>query len=250
MHKVNALVIVCAGLLILALSAPFAAAAGVSISWKNACWGEDAAAPNLTWACNSNTNDDIRMTCSFKVDAAMPDFVGVGVYLDGMTEAAAVPDWWKLGGVSSGDCRAGLISLSADGSVLQYGGTDICFDPWQGLGGGGIGLYSWDDNRMHVNAVWALPEPIPLEAEGEYFAVQFRVSAARTVSDCAGCLIPMLWTLTRLDVCTATTVLPLEQTYRGGNGCLTWQSSTLPCRLIIPDPARNATWGQIKGLYR
>jgi hypothetical protein len=177
----------------------------------------------------------------------VPDFNGVGVFMEGMTEDAVVPDWWKLGEAESGDCRANLITLSADGTVLANGGADVCFDPWQGLGAGGIGLYSWDGNLMHVNAAYAVADGVPLEAETEYFAVQFRVSGTKTVNSCAGCLSPAIWGLKYIDWTTPASVNRLSDMYAGGNQCLTWQSSTLACGLV---PTRNTTWGQIKSLYR
>jgi hypothetical protein len=241
---------VCAGILLLTLTASVAVAGGVGVSWGNYCWGEDGSRTNLTWACDSNTNDAIRMTCSFRLDADLPDFVGVGIYLEGMTEAAAVPDWWRLSNEVATDCRYGLGTVSADGTVLANGGTDGCVDPWQGRGSGGIGLYSSDGNRMSVQAAWTSPEAIPLEGGTEYFAAQFRVSAQRTVGSCTGCSIPAVWMLSRIDVCTPTTTLPLDHVFPGGNRCLTWQSSVLPCLNDVPDPARNSTWGLIKSLYR
>jgi hypothetical protein len=234
--------------LLLALTASVAMAAGVSVSWKNFCWGEDGSSSNLTWLCNTNSNVNIRMTCSYKVDTAIPDFAAVGVYMEGMTEAAAVPDWWKLGAAETGDCRANLITLSADGTVLANAGADICFDPWQGLGGGGIGLYSWDGNRMHVNAAYAVPDAVALEPGLEYFAVQFRVAATKTVNSCTGCLVPAIWGLTKISVEAFSGMYPQDVAYEGGNQCLTWQSSVLPCG--APVPARNTTWGQVKSLYR
>jgi hypothetical protein len=234
--------------LLLALTASVAMAAGVSVSWKNFCWGEDGSSNLLTWACNTNSNVNIRMTCSFKTPAGAPDFNGVGVFMEGMTAAAVVPDWWKLGAVETGDCRANLITLSADGSVLANAGADICFDPWQGLGAGGIGLYSWDGNQMHVNAAYAVADGVELLPEVEYFAVQFRVAATKTVNACTGCLIPAIWGLKKIDWTTPASVNTLDEAYAGGNQCLWWQDLSLACQK--PVPARNTTWGQVKSLYR
>jgi len=232
--------------LFLALTASVAMAAGVSVSWKNFCWGETGSASNLTWTCATNTNVNIRMTTSFKLDTPMAEFVGVGVYMEGMTEAAAVPDWWKM---SDGDCRSNLVTLSADGSVLGNAGADVCFDPWLGLGGGGIGLYSWENNRMHVNAAYAVPVSVPLAAATEYFAVQFRIAAGKTTGtgSCAGCSIPAIWAFNLLEVAEPLVSTWLDTPYAGGNQCITWQTSTLGCGLV---PSRNTTWGQIKSLYR
>jgi hypothetical protein len=237
--------------LLLALTASVAMAAGVGVSWKNFCWGEEGSSTNLTWGCTTNSNVNIRMTCSFKIDADAPMFNGVGVFMEGMVEAPAVPDWWELSNDLASDCRYNLCTVSSDGSVLANAGADVCFDPWQGTGGGGLGLYSSDGNQMHVNAAWASAVEIPLLANTEYFAVQFRISGSKTVNSCTGCLIPAIWGLTKIDWTTPTTVNTLDVPYAPypeGNQCLTWQSSTLPCGR--PVPARNTTWGQVKSLYR
>jgi hypothetical protein len=236
--------------LLLALTASVAMAAGVGVSWKNFCWGETGSSSNLTWACNTNSNVNIRMTTSFKLDTPMPTFGAVGVYMEGMTEAAAVPDWWKLGDATTSDCRNGtILSMSTDGTVLANGGGDVCLDVWGGIGYGGVGLYSWDGNRMHMNGVWAVGAGIPIAANTEYFAVQFRVTGARTVGTCTGCLTPAIWGLQKISVeGFGGDIRPLDMPYAGGNACLTWQSSTLPC--AAPVPARNTTWGQVKSLYR
>jgi len=235
--------------IILTLTASVAMAAGVSVNWKNACWGEEPLS-NLTWACTTNSNNNIRMTCSFKLDTAMPTFAAVGIYMEGKTEAAAVPDWWKLGKeVETGDCRSTLATLSTDGSVLANGGDDVCFDVWKGQGAGALGLYSWDGNQMHMNGVWAVGSAIPLAANTEYFAVQFRVAGGRTVNSCTGCLTPAIWGLKGISVeGFGGDIRWLDMPYTGGNQCLTWQTSTLEC--ARPVPARNTTWGQVKSLYR
>jgi hypothetical protein len=242
--------LVVAGLLTLALSASVAIAAGIAANWKDACWGENPH-PNLSWTCNTNATDDIRITCSFVLDENLPDFVGVHAYLVGMTEAAVVPDWWRLGADPATNCRADLCTVAADGTVLEFGGTDICLDPWHRAGAGGIGAYTWEDNRMSVDAWWTLAETVPLEASQEYFALQFRISAEKTVGECPGCLVPAIWALDRIDVQTSTATLTLDRPYMGGWRCLTWQASTLPCQVIdFPDPVRCRSWGLIKSLYR
>jgi hypothetical protein len=230
---------------LLALTASTAMAAGVSVSWGNYCWGDAGSSSNMTWACNSNTNNNIRMTVSFKLDAAMPNFVGAGVYMEGMTESVEVPDWWKMGEVSTGDCRAGLISTASDYSVLA---APNCLNSFgDNTPSGGVGLYSWNGNLTHVNAAWATAAENSLDADVEYFVVQFRISASKTVGTCTGCLIPAIWGLYEVDVATPTTEVHLKDAFTGGNQCLTWQSSTLGCGLV---PSRNTTWGQIKSLYR
>ena len=249
MRKPLASTVLVAGILLPALSASLASAAGIAASWKDACWGENPR-QNLTWACDTNANDDIRITCSFMLGEDLPDFVGVHACLVGMTEAAVVPDWWRLGADPATNCRAGLCTVAADGTVLEFGGQDICLDPWHGAGAGGIGAYACEDNRMSVDAWWTLTEAVPLEAGLEYFALQVRISAERTVGECGGCLVPAIWALSRMDVRTPTATLTLDRPYMGGYRCLSWQSSMLPCPNDYPDPARCSSWGLIKSLYR
>jgi hypothetical protein len=244
MNRSTSFFLVCSVILLSALTATVASAAGLSVNWGNACWG-DAPRTNLDWACDSDHYTGVRMTCSFKAPTTKSTLVAVDLYMEGMTETATVPDWWKLG---SGDCRSGLVSLSADASVLS--GPD-CRSVWQGLSGGGIGLYSWDTNRMHINAVWALADPVEAPAETEVFAAQFVIATGKTVgTGCPGCEIPAVWVLDHILVGYLDDALStvLDSPYDGGNQCLSWQSSSLPRGKLAP--TRNTTWGQIKSLYR
>jgi len=233
--------------LLVALSATAAMAAGVSVSWGNKCWA-DGGVSSLTWACNSNTNTGIRMTCSFQPAEDKTNFVGVGIYMEGATNdpGTLCPDWWKLG---TGECRAAAVSVSADASVLP----GACMDPWTsaGGGGGGFGLYTDDTYRAHMNAFWAIADITPVLAADETFAIQFRVTAAKTVGTglCAGCTTPFTWALNYIQVSYSDgpeeflgTPIP------GGNQCLRWQNGTALCDR--PIPVRNSTWGQVKSLYR
>ena len=133
-------------------------------------------------------------------------------------------------------------------------GRGVCIDLWQGLGGGGIGLYSWDDNRMHINAVWAVADPVAARGRDRDTSRPSSASrAAKTVGTtaCAGCSDPGdLGAELRSSVgyLGDTSATILDYPYAGGNQCLTWQNSTLPC--AKPVPARNTTWGQVKSLYR
>ncbi len=231
--------------LLLALTASVASAAGISVAWGNDCWGLNPVS-NYTWACNLNTNVNIRMMCTFKPVMTKATLVAADLYMEGMTEAAVVPEWWKLG---AGECRGTALSLSVDGANISD--PAACLDLWQSQGGGGIGLYSSEDNRMHINAVWAVADPVLAPAETEIMAAQFRVSAVKTLGTtaCAGCLVPACWALNWINVGYLGDATPtiLDSPYAGGNQILTYQYSELPCRAV---PARNTTWGQVKSLYR
>jgi type 1 fimbria pilin len=235
--------------LLIALSASAAMAAGVNVSWGNACWADAGHASSLTWACNSNTFSGPvlpRMTCSFQVAQDKTNFVATDIYMEGITDDVGTlcPDWWKLG---AGECRANAVTMSADASVQG------CLDLWTaaGGGGGGIGLYSDDTNRTHLNASWAVADPLAIFAGDENFAVQFRIATTKTVGTgaCAGCLTPMTWALNRIQVAYQLEESEvLDFVIPGGNQCLSWNGGAAPC--APPIPARNTTWGQVKSLYR
>ena len=232
--------------LLIALSASVASAAGVNVSWGNVCW-KDGGVSSLTWACNNNSFTGVRMTCSFQVPQDKTNFVGIGIYMEAITNAPStlVPDWWKLG---AGECRPASLTMSMDASVL--GGA--CADPVASLGGGGVGSYSEAADRASLNAAWAVADMVPLLAADENFACQFRINAAKTVGTglCAGCATPLTWALNRIEVGYQGEAAQdvLDFVIPGGNQCLRWQNGAAPCS--APIPARNTTWGQVKSLYR
>jgi hypothetical protein len=235
--------------LLLALTATVAMAGGVNVSWMNFCWGDEGSTNNLTWACSSNSNANIRMTCSFIVDETRTDFGGAGIYMEGMSEAVSVPDWWKTG---DGDCRNNAISSYSDYSVLpaDIDGGVCSFAFGENTPSGGLGAMLWSGNRMQANAAWATAVDNTLNAATQYFICQFRVSATGTFNGvCTGCTSPVVWALNKVNVGYFGLLDPvtLDMVIPGGNQCLAWQSSTLSCGLV---PARNTTWGQVKNLYR
>jgi hypothetical protein len=232
--------------LLLVVAASVASAAGLSINWGTVCWGDNPKA-NLTWSCSSNTFTGVKMTASFMVDETKSTFVSTDLYMEGMTEAATVPDWWQLG---TGGCRAGQAGL------LNAPQGATCPELWSGSesgsGFGGIGLYYTDTNRMHINAVWAIGEPVEAPAQTEIFAAMFTIGASKSVgaTKCLGCAVPAIWALNYIQVgyFGETQATVLDRPFPDGNQCLTYFGSTLPC--AKPVPARNTTWGQVKSLYR
>jgi len=234
---------------LLALMAPMALAGGVNINWGAGCWSDGTPLNDLAFACNQNTGS-ATMTCSFAVWNDQPQFVGIELDLEGLTEASAVPAWWQMG---QGDCRYGAVSTSANFlSAPQVG----CVDMWQNLASGGLAIYGWGpqwggDRRTHMLVVYAVPAdaPIPLTAGVEYYAAQVYVSHQKTLGSgaCGGCLTPHLWAFYSLKSAELTQYEMLLEPLPDGNLCLYWQPSQF---LFCGVPTRNTTWGQVKSLYR
>jgi hypothetical protein len=229
----------------LVLVAPAAGAAGANLSWENACWGDVGSANLLQWACNSNTYAGIRMTCSFRVEEARGNLYSAAVFLSGWTEGTSIPDWWRMNNLNPTDCRHNAITTLADQTVLsQPEDGGVCRSPFGGdVPAGGIGLYSWDGNRMSVNAAWGGPGPYELEADVEYFLCQFRISAMKTVNGCAGCQVAALWGLDHVELAVGAGSEYVYANPFEDNPYLFWQAE-------LPTVARYITWGRIKGLYR
>ena len=87
--------------ILLALWAPMALAAGICINWGTGCWWDGTPLNDLAFLCNTNVGT-ARMTCSFAVSQYQPEFVGIELDLEGLTEAAIMPLWWQLG---ASQCR-------------------------------------------------------------------------------------------------------------------------------------------------
>ena len=229
---------------LLVLATP-AMAGGVNIAWGLMCWSDMAVQTNLTtFACNSNVGNRSAVI-SFVPSYAMPEFVGIEVYLIGQTDdPVAVPLWWSLS--STDGCRKTSLSASAD--FTTYAGAN-CFDPWYGAALGGIGAYTIDGRVASCIGAWALAAPSPLEANVEYTGARLTINNLATLGTaCPGCSIGFLWGIHHFKAAEYTQYEMYYDAPPGGNQCLNWNNSIQPC--AAPVPARNTTWGQVKSLYR
>ena len=243
--------------LLVLLASNALAVGGVDINWGPGCWSDGTPINDLAFACNTNIGT-ATMTCSFATGGDRPLFVGIEADLEGRTESATVPDWWQLG---VGQCRATAISTSENFlSAPQIG----CVDVWADQAQGGLVSYDWGplwggNDRVHVQVAYAVPanKPIPLTADLEYYACQVQISYAMTVGagSCTGCATPMNWKLCPVRVKQSDgSYEDLTEVLPGGNQCLRWQHSVLPCSAalcpLVDLPVRNSTWGQLKSFYR
>jgi hypothetical protein len=238
--------------LLLATMVSVALAGGVNFNWGTVCYTDNPVSAKV-FACNTNGSaGNAFLTASFKVDHEIPDFVGVEISMEGQSDAAALPDYWKVG--VAPDCRAGkALFIAGFGTVA----SDACLD-WFGASTLLVYAYTWDGNRAHVDAAAAIPADVPivLPIDTEYYAGQLQVLNSKAVGTgaCTGCSIGMIWGLKQV-VAAGLGVEPnpgmrevLTEPMPGGNHCLIWNNSALPC--AAPVPARNTTWGQVKSLYR
>ena len=222
------------------LAAPLDAA-GINLHWDDCT---PAGAMHRTFACDTDAGQHVQVA-SFVPPAELQSILAIEATWDACSMGVMWPSWWQFH--NPGSCRQSALSVSAD-----FSGWETCADPWQGVPLGGIARYvldsgSWDAARLQV--AYAVPEPVAIEPGTEYYAFRIRIDNEHTVGAgaCAGCTVPVCIVLNQI------TVFESEQTSHhlfnpAMNYSVTWQAMSPVCPFVVP--ARHATWGQIKSLYR
>jgi hypothetical protein len=235
------------------------AAPGLSLSWQS-CRGEGTGSSNRAFACDVNTGASEVLVVSFELPADLAQVSGNEVVLDLLSQSDPMPAWWDF--KNAGACR--LTSLVFN--QVADPNNVVCVDWAQGGSTGGIGAYSTGTPASmgnidpalaprHRRCVIALAVPPnalqDLVAGTEYFACNLTIDHAKTVGtgSCAGCSQPMCIVLQALNV---TTPVLANNIYIGNpstpaSNIVTWQGVGPNCLAV---PTRNATWGQVKALYR
>ncbi len=234
---------------ILLLTAPKPAIGwGYDITYGVGCWSETPASA-WTFACDTNTGS-VPITISTSVPVAIPDFVGFQFRIDGEA-LTTLPDWWQLAGATA--CHSGALQLSADFSAAPQ---TACADPYGGQATANV-THFWtalnnpvygSQSRFELIASTNLSNPVAVEAEVPYYVCRLRVAYTKTVGldACAGCGRRLTMAIMRVTAMGATSgYYDVGRPHE--NWCLTWQNADVPCEAV---PARNATWGQVKSLYR
>jgi len=233
--------------LLLALTVSVALAGGLNVAWGSLCCTESHVAATV-FACNTNGAAGNRtITTSFMLDVPMADLVGVEWLIDGQSDAAVLPEWWKLG--VAPDCRANKALFK---SAYVAVATETCVD-WTDGQGFNAPNYVWAGKATTLTLGVAIDASTPFDALAgqEYYGGGVDILNSKTVGTgaCAGCSIGMIFglhmfTAAGLDGRRDSFIHPLP----GGNNCLSWNNTITPCEPFTP--ARNTTWGQVKSLYR
>jgi len=236
-------------LLAVACGASFATpirAEGVNLSW-NDCGTTGTEV--LTFACNSNSGAPFSAVASFIAPPGIDEFLGLSSQIDVFTDQAALPEWWKHG---TGQCR------STTGFAVSFdftAGPFTCVDFFGGQAAGGF-LYEsgfGTPNRARVRITCAVPFDFrgPVDDVSEYYAYKANVLRAKTTGtgSCTGCAQSMCIVLNEIQLFQPPEKLndpamfnPVDRNY------VSWQGAVPGCPAATP--ARNATWGSLKSLYR
>ena len=232
------------------LSCSSAYAVGLNLGWSrssvNDCPSSGLSTVDRSSACATNAGYNVLIG-SVIVPPGLEQVVGIEVLLDYQTDAPILPDWWRF---DQAGChlRAGILNSAFD-PVLDDG---VCHNGWDVFATSG----AWFEpdspfpGSGHVRLVTAtLPENgLAWPAATEWYAFRLVILNAKTtgVGACAGCNNSALITFNYARISNPTGVgqdAVIVDADPGGRKSVTWQGGGIV-------PARRATWGQIKSLYR
>jgi hypothetical protein len=215
---------------------------GVNLGWNNC--GTTVATSNKSFACDDNATS-FQLVGSFKHGFDVADFVAVSAAVDVSVGAPSVPDWFALG---TGGCREGELTLNNVGAVAG------CTNPYSGAnqGGGYVIENGPTPDRFRIRLDWARDLPGFLNGSVRNTAFLLGLSSANSFDEgfgmCAGCNVPACLVLNAVEVFSQsqgrTRIIETPEV----RNWATWQGGTGSCPGATP--ARKATWGQVKALYR
>ena len=238
------------------LVASSAFAAGVNLSWNN-CFGEGTGASNKTFACASNVGTNILVS-SFIPASDMTLVSGNELVIDLISQDSTLPAWWDM--KNTGTCRPTSLGIN----FVANSNDLVCVDWTAGQAAGGVGSYdatlgsvnpSFAAQHRRIKLVLAVPlaSLASLFANTEYWSCNMTVNNAKTVGTgaCVGCAAPVCIVLNSLKITTNTPQgandVTLSGPTTGSSDQVTWQSLGANCAAV---PVKNATWSQVKSLYR
>jgi hypothetical protein len=223
---------------VLVLGVCRATAGGFNLAVGFCHWAENPV-NSATWACDTDLEVALQLTVSFKLDSDMYNLLSSETVLEGQSDMAILPDWWNPA------CRT-VARTDIIGSRFP------CFNIWEGRAWNWAEVNVTGFNRIRIVVTCAVPTTNPIFFVPSVFELcncHVNISGMRTVvaDVCPGCEHGFILVLSRVTLRGAGGVY--EDCVRAlDNQCVSWQGTSLPCTWATP--TRNATWGQVKGLYR
>ncbi len=231
---------------------------GINLSWTD-CGATGVA--NKTFSCLNNTGSDVLIG-SYEAPCGLDSLNGQEIVLDMQTSGATLPQWWYI--KNTGYCRATAASISFD-----FTGTWAnCADYWMGQALGDFGVFAQYGglNRMRIKGVCAIASvaagPWPSKIETYSFRLTINHTKTTSGTGCAGCLDAacIVFNSLRLtqnpgpyhpadEFCLAGYGNAKVMTTPKVRNYVSWQGGIAGCGNPVT-PTKNATWGQVKSLYR
>jgi hypothetical protein len=236
------LLLLSSAMLLLGASMASAAAPGANLGWVNCATTSTSQNYNNTCLDNTLTRN---LVTSFRVAAPVSDFVGVSVGIEYVIGAPATPAWFQFG---SGGCREGAFA------PINVGTLAGCTNTYAGANqAGGFVTDVLGPNRYLVRADWARDAAGPLTATTLYSALVMQINTTNSFDEgfgfCDGCAVPACFVLKTCEIYS------LSQGLVGSLGTdirnwATYQGGSFGAGCPGETPAKSATWGSVKALYR
>jgi len=233
-------------LLLFSMAATAHAQGGVNLRWSDCASG--IGFTHASFACATNTGTH-TVVASFVPPPGVTALGRTAIALRICAETPSYPAWWEL--FNPGSCRPSSLVWTSPGGVS-------CLNPWEGAPvagsiisvGPGLGTA---DRLVYADSHTADGSGHAVDPTLEYEAVRLVIDHDHTVGTgaCAGCIAPVWLVLEQVDLFMTDGSPPIHLTMPVQGLYATWQSTIYtwpPC--LIPTPARNRTWGEIKSLYR
>ena len=229
------------------LSAGHALAAGLNLGWDD-CGGLPGSL-DKTSLCDSNVGT-YTLVGSYVAPANVTRCSANEIVMDMQTTGATLTPWW---GFRAGLCRFGSLNESFDFTA----GPFTCFDYWQGGSFGDMLFQPPVGNTARFKAIVAIPAGSPLITaipQGlEVYSFKAVINAAKTVGlgACAGCLNGACIVLSQIRVNQPVSEPGgmIAVTAPATRAFVTWQGG-IGVDCYGATPAKKATWGSIKAIYR
>ena len=246
--------------------------ANIWMAW-NSCYGTQAAASNLHYACDgTNVENPLKLVFSFELPSTFPTYhfnMSMATIRIRTADGSTLPDYWRLqlpqfSGCQPATFQVGFVNPSlyvvgfaafgagivdADHCASWYDGEPTFLTSHEGVSF----AYSPTGDRIKVEGATASANgssttnpgvDMPAGAKLAGGAMLFNTDAG--LGTCAGCQQEMVIELVSIDLTSWGSNPAYHLTGSSGDGTVvSWQGSTNG-----PTAVRNRTWGAVKSLYR
>jgi hypothetical protein len=226
-------------MLVLGAGAALAQAPGLNMAWDDCI--EAGGVQSRTVTCTNSATVINRLACSFLVPQTIPELAASDGIVDFQVDSPTLPAWWNP-------------------SATRYGpgiGGSSCFDIWlQDPVNPAVMSFTFvpgqAPNRVRVRTAISFTAPFTFPADPgiEYGNHNILLRYNAGTFNNPGCLTPACIVFNQLDLLQPGTLPKTTLASPATSAHATWRtpSAATPCPAATP--AKKATWGSIKALYR
>jgi hypothetical protein len=230
--------------LLFSASTSLAGTPGFNLSWIGC--DTSPSSVDRSYACDGLLGTTFALQASFRLDHDLPDFVESRSILE-VAWDIATPDYWKI---MSGQCNSGaIVPLRPSSSGCSL--TNL-YDPCCSFFSFTVTQVTPSRERFQVETATGAPTPAVVTAGDLYGAFRLQLDPDQGVaSGCSGCAAPACFVLKDVEVFGFGAGEDYLITVPDQRFYVTWQGGALATGGCPgATPARSATWGAVKTLYR